>query len=86
MSVAERSLDVQYYVWHKDMTGTLLFNGLHKAADRGVRVRLLLDDGNTSGSTPSSPRSTLIPISRFGCSTLLLSGTCDCLIFSTSRA
>ena len=51
MSVAERSLDVQYYVWHKDMTGTLLFNGLHKAADRGVRVRLLLDS-NTSGLDP----------------------------------
>ena len=52
MSVAERSLDVQYFVWHKDMTGTLLFNGLHQAADRGVRVRLLLDDSNTSGLDP----------------------------------
>ena len=34
------------------MTGTLLFNGLYKAAERGVRVRLLLDDGNTSGLDP----------------------------------
>jgi putative cardiolipin synthase len=47
--VAERSLDVQYYIWHKDMTGTLLFDSLRAAADRGVRVRLLLDDNNTSG-------------------------------------
>lgn len=46
---AERSLDVQYYIWHKDTTGTLLFNALREAADRGVRVRLLLDDNNTGG-------------------------------------
>jgi len=46
---AERSLDVQYYIWRRDMTGTLLFESLHAAADRGVRVRLLLDDNNTSG-------------------------------------
>lgn len=46
---AERSLDVQYYIWHKDISGTLLFQALHEAADRGVRVRLLLDDNNTPG-------------------------------------
>ena len=50
--VAERSLDVQYYIWHKDMTGTLLLDALRAAADRGVRVRLLLDDNNTSGLDP----------------------------------
>ena len=46
---AERSLDVQYYIWHKDLSGTLLLDALRRAADRGVRVRLLLDDNNTSG-------------------------------------
>ena len=46
---AERSLDVQYYIWRNDLSGTLLFDALRKAADRGVRVRLLLDDNNTSG-------------------------------------
>jgi cardiolipin synthase C len=46
---AERTLDVQYYIWHADMPGTLLFEALHRAADRGVRVRLLLDDNNTGG-------------------------------------
>jgi len=46
---ADRSLDVQYYIWHKDMSGTLLLEALRAAADRGVRVRLLLDDNNTSG-------------------------------------
>ena len=49
---AERTLDVQYYIWEKDLTGTLLFEALHAAADRGVRVRLLLDDNNTSGLDP----------------------------------
>lgn len=50
--VAERSLDVQYYIWHKDMTGTLLLDALRAAAERGVRVRLLLDDNNTAGLDP----------------------------------
>jgi putative cardiolipin synthase len=50
---AERTLDVQYYIWHGDMTGTLLFEALRAAADRGVRVRLLLDDNNTSGLDPT---------------------------------
>ncbi|WP_429201049.1 phospholipase D family protein [Massilia sp. UYP11] len=49
---AERTLDIQYYIWHNDMTGTLLFAALRQAADRGVRVRLLLDDQNTSGLDP----------------------------------
>jgi putative cardiolipin synthase len=49
---SERTLDVQYYVWHSDMTGTLLFAALRQAAERGVRVRLLLDDHNTSGLDP----------------------------------
>ena len=46
---AERTLDLQYYIWHADMSGTLLFNAVRDAADRGVRVRLLLDDHGTSG-------------------------------------
>ena len=49
---AERTLDVQYYIWENDMTGTLLFEALHAAADRGVRVRFLLDDNSSSGLDP----------------------------------
>lgn len=41
---AEKSLDVQYYIWHADESGKLLIKELLDAADRGVRVRLLLDD------------------------------------------
>ncbi|WP_229452127.1 phospholipase D family protein [Massilia niastensis] len=46
---AQRSLDIQYYIWRNDTTGTLLFDELKAAAGRGVRVRLLLDDNTTSG-------------------------------------
>jgi len=46
---AERSLDVQYYIWHADTSGKLLAHALWQAAERGVRVRMLLDDANTGG-------------------------------------
>ncbi|MBS0557007.1 MAG: phospholipase D family protein [Proteobacteria bacterium] len=46
---AARTLDVQYYIWRNDLSGILLFDALRRAADRGVRVRLLLDDNNTGG-------------------------------------
>jgi putative cardiolipin synthase len=46
---AGRSLDLQYYYWKDDLTGRLLANEVLKAADRGVRVRLLLDDINVYG-------------------------------------
>ncbi|MDO4906172.1 phospholipase D family protein [Neisseria sp.] len=46
---ADHTLDIQYYIWHKDVSGKILFNMLHRAAERGVRVRLLLDDNNTNG-------------------------------------
>ncbi len=49
LDAAERSLDIQYYLWRDDVSGRLMFNALRRAADRGVRVRLLLDDGNTAG-------------------------------------
>src|SRR4051794_401134 len=41
---ATRSLDLQYYLWHSDITGQFLAHEVLLAADRGVRVRLLLDD------------------------------------------
>lgn len=49
---AQRSLDLQYYIWHGDLSGTLLFDEVRRAADRGVRVRILLDDNSTSGLDP----------------------------------
>jgi cardiolipin synthase C len=42
--LAERSLDLQYYVWDGDTTGRIIVDRVMKAADRGVRVRLLIDD------------------------------------------
>src|SRR5690606_940943 len=46
---ATRSLDVQYYIWRKDLSGTLLLEELLDAAERGVRVRMLLDDNGIAG-------------------------------------
>ncbi|HEX5305643.1 MAG TPA: phospholipase D family protein [Dyella sp.] len=43
---AEHSLDLQYYIFANDATGRLIAQRLLAAADRGVRVRLLLDDIN----------------------------------------
>jgi cardiolipin synthase C len=47
--MAQRSIDAQYFIWRDDQVGMLLFQALWRAAERGVRVRLLLDDGGTSG-------------------------------------
>ncbi|CAG4888949.1 phospholipase D family protein [Paraburkholderia saeva] len=44
---ADRTLDLQYYIWHNDQTGEALADAVLKAADRGVRVRVLLDDLGT---------------------------------------
>ena len=46
---AGRSLDLQYYIWHDDLTGRLLGREAWMAAGRGVRVRMLLDDMNAEG-------------------------------------
>ena len=46
---AERSIDAQYYLYHDDLTGRLFTDVLLKAADRGVRVRLLVDDMDLEG-------------------------------------
>lgn len=45
---AERTLDVQYYIWHDDLSGSLLLDELEAAARRGVRVRLIVDDIGTA--------------------------------------
>ncbi len=49
IEAAQRTLDVQYSLWHDDISGTLLLDALRRAADRGVRVRLLLDDNGIAG-------------------------------------
>ena len=46
---AEHSIDMQYYIWQTDTTGWILLDEMRKAAERGVRVRLLLDDNGVPG-------------------------------------
>jgi cardiolipin synthase C len=48
--LAERTIDAQYFIWANDGTGRNLLRALLDAADRGVRVRLLLDDLNRPGA------------------------------------
>ncbi len=45
IDAAERTLDLQYFIFRADETGKLLADAVLRAADRGVRVRLMLDDG-----------------------------------------
>ena len=42
--LAEKSIDVQYYMFHQDTVGKLLIREFIAAADCGVRVRMLIDD------------------------------------------
>ena len=42
--LAQRSLDMQYYIWDGDTTGRIILDHVLEAGDRGVRVRLLVDD------------------------------------------
>ncbi|MEO6996282.1 MAG: phospholipase D family protein, partial [Lacunisphaera sp.] len=42
--MAQKSIDVQYYLYHQDATGMVFSSLLWEAANRGVRVRLLVDD------------------------------------------
>ncbi len=48
-SIAERSIDTQYYMIHNDVVGSLFIDSLYKAAERGVRIRLLVDDIDQGG-------------------------------------
>lgn len=43
---AEKTLDLQYYIWDNDKVGAVALHALIRAADRGVKVRLLIDDNN----------------------------------------
>ena len=43
---AKYNIDLQYYIWENDSIGHLILAELLKAADRGVKVRLLIDDQN----------------------------------------
>src|SRR5258708_7686733 len=47
IDAAPRTLDLQYYIFRGDETGRMLTERLLRAADRGVRIRVLIDDGDT---------------------------------------
>src|SRR5665647_244597 len=49
IKAAQKTLDIQYYAIFADDTTERMFEALREAAKRGVRIRILLDDFNTSG-------------------------------------
>ena len=49
INAAQKTLDIQYYAIHADETTDRMFDALRAAAARGVRIRILLDDFNTTG-------------------------------------
>jgi putative cardiolipin synthase len=51
---AEQSIDAQYYLYHQDLVGRLFTDCLLKAADKGIRVRLLVDDMDMAGRDKSA--------------------------------
>jgi len=53
LSKAERSVDVQYFIFKADIIGKLLLQKMLEVADKGVRVRLLLDDLSLDSETKS---------------------------------
>jgi phosphatidylserine/phosphatidylglycerophosphate/cardiolipin synthase-like enzyme len=79
--LAERSLDMQYYVWDGDTTGRIVVDHVMKAADRGVRVRLLVDDPYYKASDFVKASLELTPMWRSVCSTRWRTGAGQ---FSTS--
>lgn len=47
IDAAQRTLDLQYFIFRGDETGRMLTDSLGRAAERGVRIRVLVDDGDT---------------------------------------
>jgi len=47
IDAAQRTLDLQYYIFRGDETGRMLTEHVLQAASRGVRIRVLIDDGDT---------------------------------------
>ena len=66
---AQTSLDLQYYIVHDGISTRMLVDELLKAADRGVRVRILLTTPPAMASTRSSPPSPPTPRCRYAFST-----------------
>jgi len=83
---AEKSIDLQYFLMKQDTAGAIFANALLKAADRGVRVRFLLDDVFTTVSDgsfllinqhPNIEIRLFNPVSRKGVSALNFVGHFD---------
>lgn len=53
IDTVEKTLDLQYYIWDNDKIGKLALDAIIRAADRGVKVRILIDDNNSKNMQSS---------------------------------
>ena len=85
--LAEKTLDVQYFLWERDATGRILGEHLLRAADRGVRARVLVDDVNLEDRDAGLAALTRTRTSRSAYSTpLRIAGRTFSASWSTSIA
>jgi phosphatidylserine/phosphatidylglycerophosphate/cardiolipin synthase-like enzyme len=61
IEAAQHTLDLQYYAVNLDASSASLLDALRQAAERGVRVRLLIDDFNTAGRNAQVLRLAFVP-------------------------
>ena len=61
---AQKTLDVQYYIWSADTAGLMLADHLIQAADRGVRVRFLVDDLELTLKDKPEPKADVNDVSK----------------------
>ncbi|MFI5447726.1 phospholipase D family protein [Polaromonas sp. UC242_47] len=61
INAAQKTLDIQYYAIHADETTDRMFDALRAAATRGVRIRILLDDFNTTGKNAQVLKLAFVP-------------------------
>lgn len=49
---AQKTVDIQYYIWRRDLSGLSMMRLVLATAERGVKVRLLIDDNNSKKIIP----------------------------------
>ena len=61
VQAAQKTLDIQYYAIHADASTARLLEEVARAAARGVRVRMLLDDFHSAGKDAQVMRMAFVP-------------------------
>ncbi len=85
-ALAQRTIDAQYFLWKDDRAGRMFIHALLDAADRGVRVRVMIDDSMTESDPQYLARFGRTPTFRCACTNRLARPTTPlCFAGSISR-